>query len=162
MKLSPHFALSEFTASQTATRLMLDNTPGPDEIAAMKKVRDGSTAENALKILGRGSFGANGASNFLGGSVAVGAGSVVGGPVGAVAAPLVGHGARKWPEARTKASGEHLSNLVRSGGFLSPQAAKVLPKSVQESIARAVSAEIGSNMDVPLAPASQRTPASQQ
>ncbi|MEO9467686.1 D-Ala-D-Ala carboxypeptidase family metallohydrolase [Parasphingorhabdus sp.] len=36
MKLSPHFHLSEFTASQTATRLMIDNTPGPDEIAAMK------------------------------------------------------------------------------------------------------------------------------
>lgn len=36
MKLSPHFHLSEFTASQTATRLMIDNTPGPEEIAAMK------------------------------------------------------------------------------------------------------------------------------
>jgi hypothetical protein len=36
MKLSPHFHLSEFTASQTATRLMIDNIPGPDEIAAMK------------------------------------------------------------------------------------------------------------------------------
>ena len=36
MKLSPHFALSEFTASQTATRWMLDNTPGPDASAAMK------------------------------------------------------------------------------------------------------------------------------
>ncbi len=36
MKLSPNFHLSEFTQSQTATRLMLDNTPGPSEIAALK------------------------------------------------------------------------------------------------------------------------------
>ncbi|MEL6876349.1 MAG: D-Ala-D-Ala carboxypeptidase family metallohydrolase [Pseudomonadota bacterium] len=36
MKLSPHFHLSEFTASQTATRLMINNMPGPAEIAAMK------------------------------------------------------------------------------------------------------------------------------
>ncbi len=36
MKLSPHFYLSEFTSSQTATRLMLDNIPGPQEIAALK------------------------------------------------------------------------------------------------------------------------------
>lgn len=36
MKLSPHFYLSEFTASQTAARLMLDNTPGAREIAALK------------------------------------------------------------------------------------------------------------------------------
>ncbi len=35
MKLSPHFYLSEFTQSQTATRLMLDNTPGRAEIAAL-------------------------------------------------------------------------------------------------------------------------------
>lgn len=36
MQLSPHFALSEFTTSQVASRLRLDNTPPPEAIAAMK------------------------------------------------------------------------------------------------------------------------------
>ncbi|MEP3226067.1 MAG: D-Ala-D-Ala carboxypeptidase family metallohydrolase [Parasphingorhabdus sp.] len=36
MKLSPHFHLSEFTQSQTATRLMLDNNPEPATIAALR------------------------------------------------------------------------------------------------------------------------------
>lgn len=35
--LSTHFSLAEFTDSQTAERLGLDNTPGPDELAAMRK-----------------------------------------------------------------------------------------------------------------------------
>lgn len=36
MKLSTHFHLSEFTQSQTAIRLMLDNTPNRTQIAALK------------------------------------------------------------------------------------------------------------------------------
>ncbi len=36
MKLSTHFYLSEFTQSQTATRLILDNTPNSTQIAALK------------------------------------------------------------------------------------------------------------------------------
>lgn len=35
--LSPHFSLEELTFSQTAARLGLDNTPGPDELAALKR-----------------------------------------------------------------------------------------------------------------------------
>lgn len=36
MKLTPHFALGEFTRSQTATRRGIANQPGPDEVAALK------------------------------------------------------------------------------------------------------------------------------
>ena len=36
MQLSPHFHLSEFTSSQTATRRRIDNTPTPAVIAALK------------------------------------------------------------------------------------------------------------------------------
>lgn len=36
MQLSDHFYLSEFTASQTASRLMIDNIPNSHEIAAMR------------------------------------------------------------------------------------------------------------------------------
>lgn len=36
--LSTHFSLAELVESQTATRQGLDNTPGPDELAALKRV----------------------------------------------------------------------------------------------------------------------------
>ena len=34
--LSPHFTLDELTISETAERLGLDNTPGPDALAALR------------------------------------------------------------------------------------------------------------------------------
>lgn len=45
MKLSPHFDLAEFTTSQTASRLDLDNTPDADTIARLK-----ITAENMEEV----------------------------------------------------------------------------------------------------------------
>jgi hypothetical protein len=38
MMLSEHFSLRELTASQTAARLGIDNTPGDAEIAALRQV----------------------------------------------------------------------------------------------------------------------------
>jgi putative chitinase len=38
MQLSPHFKLSEFTKSDTAIRKRIDNTPGPEHAANLKKV----------------------------------------------------------------------------------------------------------------------------
>lgn len=38
MQLTPHFALNEFTRSQTATRRGIPNNPGPNEIAALKRL----------------------------------------------------------------------------------------------------------------------------
>lgn len=38
MRLSKHFTLEEFTFSQTATRLMLDNTPTDAEIESLKRL----------------------------------------------------------------------------------------------------------------------------
>ena len=40
MKLSTHFSLSEFTASQTAARLGIDNTPPPEVIENLKRVAE--------------------------------------------------------------------------------------------------------------------------
>ena len=37
MQLTPHFSLSEFTDSDTATRLGIDNTPGRDEIVNLRR-----------------------------------------------------------------------------------------------------------------------------
>lgn len=38
MKLTDHFALEEFTLSQTATRMGLDNEPGPDALANLSRL----------------------------------------------------------------------------------------------------------------------------
>lgn len=40
MRLSKNFLLSEFTKSNTATRLGIDNTPGPVEIQALQDLAD--------------------------------------------------------------------------------------------------------------------------
>ena len=38
MRLSPHFTLAEMIVSQTAARRGIDNTPGDDEIAALRSL----------------------------------------------------------------------------------------------------------------------------
>lgn len=38
MKIGKHYTLEELTASQTAVRHSLDNTPGPVELAALKEL----------------------------------------------------------------------------------------------------------------------------
>jgi zinc D-Ala-D-Ala carboxypeptidase len=48
--LSPHFSLEEFTISQNAARLGLDNTPGPVQLANLHRVA--GTMELVRKILG--------------------------------------------------------------------------------------------------------------
>lgn len=42
--LSPHFTLDELTVSQTAARLGLDNDPGPEVLAALKRTALGLEA----------------------------------------------------------------------------------------------------------------------
>lgn len=42
--ISPHFTLDELLFSQTAERMGLDNTPGPDELAALKRTAMGLEA----------------------------------------------------------------------------------------------------------------------
>lgn len=51
MNLTPHFTLEELTASQTATRLGLDNTPPPEMIAALK--RTAQLLEEVRALLGK-------------------------------------------------------------------------------------------------------------
>jgi zinc D-Ala-D-Ala carboxypeptidase len=40
MNLSPHFTLEEMTASQTAARLGIDNTPAPAELGELQKTAE--------------------------------------------------------------------------------------------------------------------------
>jgi hypothetical protein len=48
--LSPHFALAEFTASQTAARLGLPNNPPPAELANLQRLA--ATLETVRELLG--------------------------------------------------------------------------------------------------------------
>ena len=48
MKLSPHFDLAEFTISQTASRLKLDNTPDADTIERLKITAEAMEEVRAL------------------------------------------------------------------------------------------------------------------
>lgn len=48
MQLSTHFRLSEFTASQTATRRGIDNTPPSDVVDALKRTALGLEAVRSL------------------------------------------------------------------------------------------------------------------
>ena len=51
MNLTPHFTLEELTASETAARHGLDNTPGP--IAQQNLVRLANFLEEVRKVLGK-------------------------------------------------------------------------------------------------------------
>jgi hypothetical protein len=48
MNLSQHFSIDEFTTSQTAARLGLDNTPPPDVVEALKRTALGLEMVRAL------------------------------------------------------------------------------------------------------------------
>jgi hypothetical protein len=50
VQLSPHFSLSEFTISQTASRLGVDNTPDETVIARLKQTAEGM--EEVRDLLG--------------------------------------------------------------------------------------------------------------
>ena len=51
MYLSPHFTLEELTASETALREGLDNTPAPDAIANLRRLSQ--SLEQVRQLLGR-------------------------------------------------------------------------------------------------------------
>jgi zinc D-Ala-D-Ala carboxypeptidase len=48
MDLSPHFTLEEMTISQTGARLGIDNRPGPDALANLRRLADRLEAVRAL------------------------------------------------------------------------------------------------------------------
>lgn len=48
MMLSPHFSLAEFTASDTAARRGIDNTPPPQVMAALSRTAQGLEAVRRL------------------------------------------------------------------------------------------------------------------
>jgi len=86
-----------------------------DEIRAMEKVVKGGTIENISKQVGRLAFGEGAASNVLGGLSGVAAGSLLGGPVGAVLVPGIGHLSRSLAQKLTRKNSELAEAIVRAG-----------------------------------------------
>lgn len=97
-----------------------------DEQNAMLKVIRGGPMENSLKLLGKFGFGEGQATNMLGGSIGAGAGAAVGGPIGAMAVPMIGTAARKGAQAATRNNAEFVRSMVRAGKVSQAQAPKIL------------------------------------
>lgn len=102
----------------------------PDEVKAIERVVQGGSSENALRLLGRFGFGTDGASNMLGGSIGAGAGAAMGGPLGAMAVPILGTIARKGAERATRSNADFVSALVRAGK-IAPQQAPAIVRALE-------------------------------
>jgi len=87
----------------------------PDEISAMEQVIKGGKLTNVAKLLGKFGFNERQATSFLGTMVGIGAGAQIGGPIGAIAVPVVGQGFRKLAQVLTQNNAELASALVRAG-----------------------------------------------
>jgi hypothetical protein len=86
-----------------------------DELKTMQQVVRGTGTQNILKLLGKFGFGEGQATGMLGGSIGVGAGAAFGGPVGAVAVPVVGQTSRKLAQIMTRKGAEFTDAFVRAG-----------------------------------------------
>jgi hypothetical protein len=87
----------------------------PDEIKAMTRVVKGDKKENFARLVGKLGFSEGNASNLVGGSIGVAGGAAVGGPVGAVAVPLIGQVSRKLAQRMTVKNAEFADQVIRAG-----------------------------------------------
>lgn len=86
-----------------------------DELAAMNKVVQGGTAENLFKTLGKLGFTEGQRTNVLSGLMGIGAGSAVGGPIGAVAVPVIGQVSMKLAQKLTRKNSSFAKDVVKAG-----------------------------------------------
>jgi hypothetical protein len=87
----------------------------PDELKAMQEVVRGTTPTNIAKLVGRLGFTEGHATNLIGGSLGVAAGAQLGGPLGAVAVPLIGQVSRKLAQRMQRKGAEFADAVVRAG-----------------------------------------------
>jgi len=85
------------------------------EREAMKKVVLGTKTENLAKLVGRLGFSEGSATNILGGGAGVAAGAYAGGPIGAVAVPVIGQVSRKLAQRMTAKNAEYADEVIRAG-----------------------------------------------
>jgi hypothetical protein len=82
----------------------------PEEQAAIERVAKGGPAENALRM-----FGKLAPTGAVSGALSSGAGFLAGGPVGAVAVPALGFGARRAATGLTSRNVQLAQELMRRG-----------------------------------------------
>jgi hypothetical protein len=93
-----------------------------DELQAMRDVVRGTKATDLAKLVGRLGFSEGHATNLIGGSLGIAAGAQLGGPIGAVAVPVIGQVSRKLAQRLTRKNGEFADAVVRAG----PDARKII------------------------------------
>lgn len=86
-----------------------------DERDLIEKVATGDVGTNIARLVGKLSFGGGGSSNFLGGSIGMGAGYAAGGGLGAAVAPAVGFVGKKAAEQSTKSAAQRAQQAALSG-----------------------------------------------
>jgi len=86
-----------------------------EELNAMKRVVQGTKAENFAKLVGRLGFSEGGATNILGGATGVALGGAAGGIPGAVIVPVIGQVSRKLAQRMTAKNAEFADQVIRSG-----------------------------------------------
>lgn len=109
----------------------------PAEIKAMDLVVKGTTTANIAKAIGRLGFSEGHATNLIGGSIGIAAGAKLGGPVGAVAVPLIGQVSKKLAQRLTRKNAEFADIIVRAGTNADDIAIAYLrntPKSLRSSV----------------------------
>lgn len=87
----------------------------PAEIAAMQKVVRGTTSSNLAKLVGKLGFSEGHATNIIGTSIGIGAGSLLGGAPGAIAVPLIGQVSKKLAQRLTRGNAEFADLIIRAG-----------------------------------------------
>jgi len=87
----------------------------PDEIKAMQDVVRGTTASNVAKLIGRFGFSEGHATNIIGGTLGIAGGAAVGGPIGAVAVPVIGQVSRKLAQKLTRNNADLANSIVKAG-----------------------------------------------
>lgn len=86
-----------------------------EELSQMRKVVQGGPLENTLKLLGRFGFMEGQRVTALIPLLGIGAGSMAGGPGGAVAVPMLGQFSRNLAQRMTRNNAKMASQLIRAG-----------------------------------------------
>lgn len=120
------------------------------ELEAMQEVVRGTTTGNLAKLVGRLGFSEGHATNLIGGSLGVAGGAAVGGPVGAVAVPLIGQVSRKLAQRLTRKNAELADTVVRAGNNAEGIAKAYLDATPKKSRSSAELSELLSRPDIAL------------
>ncbi len=105
---------------RTQFRQMLNNKKTrrffkKDELAAMRRVVEGSKKENIARLVGKLGFSEGSATQLIGGSLGVAGGLTLGGPAGAIAVPLIGQVSKKLAQRMTAANAAFADQVIRAG-----------------------------------------------